>query len=384
MNKICVHKEGNSTVVMVFVPVGAYYEDNRIKGISHFIEHMCFKGTTKRKRGEIEFEIEKYGGDINAFTDYELTAYHAQIANKYKDVAIDVITDLAMNPTFPKQEIDKERQVIFQELNRYQDNPASYVSDLANQICYPSENGFHLPIIGTKETLNRINRDEMLRFYKANYTTPTLIIVGDVEDSVYMDVDISKIKSWADFDPDDRKTLESREDITQSTVLITGDVRMPQFSIDDKSFLTDLIEEVYCGMSGRLFTKIREEHNMVYGIRFDTTMYSDGTIHWEVNLGLDKNKINKAYKLIIEELTRPVTKKEMSVVLPKAIGSHYLTLDSVCCVAKTIAYCTRYGASWQKYLNYERNVKKYLPTLNEFLGQMNFENNILVGIVPKK
>jgi predicted Zn-dependent peptidase len=365
------------------VPVGAYYEDNRIKGISHFIEHMCFKGTDKRKRGEIEFEIEKYGGDINAFTDYELTCYWARIANKYKDVAVDVITDLATNPIFPAKEIDKERQVIFQELNRYQDSPASYVGDLANTIYYPKENGFHLSIIGTKETLNRIDRDEMLRFYKANYATPTLIIVGDVKDSVHMDVDVSHEKCVAFSKPIRRKTLESRKDITQSSVLITGDVSPLQFSMNDTAFLTDLMEEVYNGMSGRLFAKIREEHNMVYGIHFNSYLYSDGTIHWEVSLGLDKNKINKAYKLIIEELSRPVTKKEMSIVVPKAIGSHYLTADSVCNIEETVAYSIRYGTSWQRYLNYEQNVKKYLPTLNEFIGQMNFGENILVGIVPK-
>lgn len=383
MNKICVHKEGSSTVVLVMLPIGAYYEHNQVKGISHFIEHMCFKGTTNRKRGEIEFEIEKYGGDINAFTDYELTAYWARIANKYKDMAIDVIVDLATNPIFPIKEIDKERQVIYQEINRWQDNPSGYVGDLANKIYYPKENGFHLPILGTKETLKRITRDDLLRFYKATYRTPTLIIVGDVEDSVHMDVDVSHDKSCAISQPLRKKTLESRKDITQSTVLITADVHMPQFSTHDKAFLTDLMEEVYNGMSGRLFSKIREEHNMVYGIHFNSYMYSDGTIHWEVALGLDRNKIDKAYKLIIEELRRPVTKKEMSVVLPKAIGSHYLTADSVNYIAETVAYSTRYGTSWQRYLNYEKNVKKYLPTLNEFLSQMNFEDNILVGIVPK-
>jgi len=383
MNKICFHKDGNSTVVMVMVPIGAYYENNQVKGISHFIEHMCFKGTTERKRGEIEFEIEKYGGDINAFTDYELTCYWARIANKYKDVAIDVITDLATNPIFPVKEIDKERQVIFQEINRWQDNPSGYVGDLANKIYYPKESGFHLPILGTKETLKGITRDDMLRFFKATYRNPTLIIVGDVEDSVNMETDVSKYICSIISHPLRRKTLESRKDITQSTVLITGDVDILDYTRYEKAFLTDLIEEVYNGMSGRLFTKIREEYNMVYGINFNSYMYSDGTIHWEVSLALDKNKINKAYKLIIEELSRPITKKEMAIILPKAIGSHYLTADSVNYLAETIAYSIRYGADWQRYFDYEKNIKKYLPTLNEFLSQMSFEDNILVGIVPK-
>ena len=116
MNEIRINKKGLATLVGVLIPIGSYYENALEKGISHFIEHMCFKGTTSRNRKEINNAIEGVGGDLNAYTGEEVTFYHATVANNHKDMAIDVIKDLALNPIFPIKEIEKEREVIIQEL----------------------------------------------------------------------------------------------------------------------------------------------------------------------------------------------------------------------------------------------------------------------------
>ena len=160
MNKVYINSKGNATLVMVMIPTGSYYEEERVKGISHFVEHMMFKGTHNRSRTDIQNAIEGVGGDLNAFTDTEITCYWAKVANKYKEISIEVITDLALNPTFPKKEIDKEREVIIQELKMYKDSTSASVNDLYNEIYYPKEHGLHTSIIGIEESLYRINRQE--------------------------------------------------------------------------------------------------------------------------------------------------------------------------------------------------------------------------------
>lgn len=386
MNTIKIHRDGKATFVGVFHPIGAYYEDNRIKGISHFIEHMCFKGTKTRTHKEIDLAIERYGGDINAFTDWEITMYWARIANQYKDIAIDVITDLATNAIFPAKEIDKEREVIVQELKMYRDNPAYDVCNLSNEIYYPKASGFHYPIIGTEKSLKAINRAEMIKFYKEHYTTPTLIIVGDVEDSINMDSNIIlRFPSVLIEKNPKKKTIETRKDISQANVLISADVVMPQRSQIEKVILLDLLSEIYSDMSGRLFSKVREENNLVYRIHFTASMYSNEVINWNVSLGLEKNKIDKAYDLIMKELTRPITKKELEIATTKAIGSQALRIESYSYLAETIAYALRSQADPAEYLfNYEKNIAQYRPQLQDFLRDMNFKKNILVGITPER
>jgi len=385
MNKICVRKEGKATLVGILIPIGSYYEEPHIKGISHFIEHCCFKGTKNRTQKEINLAIEQYGGDINAFTDNEITFYWAKIANQYKDIAIDVITDIVTNPIFPSKEIDKEREVILQELKMYEDNPSHYIYQLANEHYYPKDNGFYLPIIGTEKTLQNINKKEILNYYKKYYNNPTLIIIGDVKDELYMEEELSL--DYPDYripTKFKRRIFENRKDISQSIMLIKADVNVSEFSGLEKEYLMDLLSEVYNDMSGRLFSKIREEYNLVYRIHFGITMNSNGIINWEVNLGLNKNKINKAYDLIIKELNRPITKKELEIAVTKTIGSQALRIESLNCIAETIAYGIRANLDWNEYLfNYEKNINKYKNNLNYFLKKMNFKENIMAGIIPK-
>jgi len=123
MQTIRIPKKGNVTHSLIMARTGARFENPKYKGISHFVEHMLFKGTKKRTPKEIALDIEKYGGDLNAFTDWEITAYWASMANKYKNQSLDVLKDMIKNPIFPNKEIKKERQVILQELKMYGDSP---------------------------------------------------------------------------------------------------------------------------------------------------------------------------------------------------------------------------------------------------------------------
>lgn len=151
MQTIRIPKKGKTTVIMVIANIGSRFENTKYKGISHFVEHMCFKGTKDRTRKEIDLGIEKYGGILNAFTDTEITAYWAKIANEYQKEATNIIIDLASNPIFPEKEISKERKVILQELKMYEDSPEHYVDELFDKTLYKKSSGLYLPVIGTRQ-----------------------------------------------------------------------------------------------------------------------------------------------------------------------------------------------------------------------------------------
>jgi predicted Zn-dependent peptidase len=368
---------------MVMIPVGSYYEDKKVKGISHFIEHLCFKGSPTRTRKDIDLAIEGVGGDINAFTDPEVTCYWAKVANKHKNIAIDVITDLALNPIFPVKEIDKEREVIIQELKMYKDSPPASAGDLFNDIMYPETCGFHYPIIGTEKTLYDIGRTELKAFHQEHYKNPTLIVIGDVKDKqVISNIDFRNTGTTI-YTPTLHTKIETRK-LEQANVIIGGDVYLPQYSKLNKILMLNILSLVFNGMSGRLFGKIREENNLVYWIRFDNTVWSGGTISWYVSLGLEKNKIHKARKLIEKELSKRVQKKELEASIVKAVGTHSLESEDGNSIAETVAYNIRKEVDYRPILsNFEGNLRRVGGDLNEFIKNMKFNKNLMVGIVPK-
>lgn len=385
MNEIFINKKGYTTFVGVLIPFGSYYENPKFKGVAHFIEHMMFKATKNRTKKEINNAIEGVGGDINAYTCEEQTFYHAIVANKYKDMAIDVIKDIALNPTFPVKEIDKEREVIVQELKMYEDNPSAIVGELYNKIYYPKESGFHLPVIGTKESLYKIDRKVLKEYHKNKYDHPTLIVIGDVKDKINDErvifcgdkTDNTLYKQSKDI------YLEKRK-IEQAHMIIGHDVYLPQYSKIDTILMLNLTKLLFNGMSGRLFGKIREENNLVYGIHFNYAVWSGGMFSWYVNLGLDKSKIYKARKLIEQEMTKNISKKELEETITKTVGTNALESEDINSISELIVDCTRKQIDYKPlYHDFEKNIRRVAGNLNEFLKNMNFKENLMVGIVPK-
>ncbi|MFX0084210.1 MAG: M16 family metallopeptidase [Candidatus Hodarchaeota archaeon] len=386
MKKIYIPKKGKTTVIMIVAKTGSRFEIDTHKGISHFIEHMCFKGTKKRTQKEINLGIEKYGGDINAFTGEEVTTYWAKISNEYKKEATDIIVDLASNPVFPIKEIVKERQVILQELKMYEDNPMYYIEELLNKNLYRKSSGLYLPIIGTKETLNNINRKELINYHNTNYRDLILILVGDVNKlDTYKDKKSKTDNAYSEVNTNNlnKKILVTKPDISQANVIIANDIRISNNKLDDM-FALRLLRAVYNDMSGRLFTVIREKHNLVYYVRFYFNVHSCDSVKWEVDLGLEKNKINQAYDLIMEELTRPLTKKEIQYALDKELGSLDIYLDDNKNIARKVVDCVFQNVDYREMLyNYRKHLRNASRNINKYQEQINFKKNILVGLVPR-
>jgi len=388
MNIIQIPKSGNSTTIGIVVPVGSRMEEDRVKGISHFIEHMLFKGTKKRTCKQIAFEIERYGGILNAFTDYEITCYWIKIDNKHKNVAINVLKDMLLNPLFSSKEINKEREVIRQEINMYEDNPSAHLEDLFNHKFYKS-GSFKIGIAGTGKTIDNINRKEILKYYRTNYKPEnmTLIVVGDVKEkqdvhnldyyfpnNVYNFKDIKNKKLSTHY--------EKRKDIQQSNIKIGNYIDGISSLVDTHA--CDLLTSVYNDMSGRLFTEIREKNNLVYHIGFNCSMYSDNKLKWEVDLGLDKKNINKAHKIIIKELQKPIKPEELDYAISKLIGDNKLYYDDTRRIMETVAYCVHENFNYKEYIfNYEKHIKEAAKNIDKYIKKLNFKKNLLIGVIPK-
>jgi len=383
MNKIFINKPGKATMVMVMVKTGSANETDELKGISHFVEHTCFKGNPKRNQKQISSAIDNIGGDLNAFTGEEITAYWAKVGNSYKDLALDVITDLATKPIFPGKECEKEREVIVQELKMYEDKPSSYAAELFSKTVYAPDSRLYLPIVGTRESLKNIGKKELEKYHKDCYYNPILIVVGDVEDKI----EYSEGPTEASCEESLGKktsTFVERENITQANIVMGNSVSIPVYTRLEQIFLLELLDSIYRDMSGRLFDVIREKNNLVYGVHFGYDMFSTGSIQWNVTMGLDVDKIGKARDLAVKELIRPATKKEIDTALAKAIGALEMNLDDVQNVALTTAFSLTRGYYGPDIFEYKKYLERMKDNVNEFMGLMNFSDNVIAGVIPKE
>ena len=169
------------TTVMMAVRYGAMFETKEEKGIAHFMEHLCFKGTDKRNAHEIAHALEKVGGDLNAFTHEEMTAYHVKLPSKHLELGIDVISDIFFNPTFPEEEVQKEANVICEEIKMYRDNPRAHTLENIKANLYAAP--FGMFTAGTEEIIKGISRDQILAKHRELYIpkNAVLCVVGNNE-----------------------------------------------------------------------------------------------------------------------------------------------------------------------------------------------------------
>jgi len=303
--------EFNSVAVGVFVKAGSRTENNEIAGISHFIEHILFKGTKKRTGNQIKEEIEGVGGILNGFTSEEATCYWIKILDEYIEKTFDVLSDMIKNPSLKEEDIEKERLVILEEINMYKDIPAKYVHEIFDSILFYKH---HLgrPIAGTVETVKSIKKEDMKKYLKRFYNSLNIVV------SVAGNFSESKIKKLCDKYFIIRKGKEENFDIwkgkeekpkvkilkkdTEQTHIVMGGIA---FSREDKrKYPLSILSTILGGnMSSRLFNKIREEMGLAYDIRSYTRSYVD-TGAFIISAGVNPSNSLKTTKAVIEELIK--------------------------------------------------------------------------------
>jgi predicted Zn-dependent peptidase len=382
MSNIAIKKEGKSVLVGAFVPVGSRDEDPAVKGISHFVEHMLFKGTKNRTKDQIKKEIEQYGALFNAWTAEEHTFYYVQIDSQYADVARKVVEDMVHNATFPVEEVDSERSVIVQELQMYEDNPQMAVLEQAQRAVFKPESGLHVPIIGTRETLAAIDREKLAAHYARMYKNPITIEVGDTEEA---EAQMLLPKKFAPevANLDSKDVIVPRKGINQANMVLTG---LLHFDDPIRAYYDmDLYSSVMNGFTGRLFDTIREKNGLVYHVGFYYQLFSCGTVWYYVYAALEPNKIDMARALITAELTRPVSPEELSFAKKKLMGQNNLASDDKSNIGKIIIGSTINHMNYQDVLkNSETHIETSAKTLNTFIANAQFNKAKLVAVIPEK
>ncbi len=294
----------NSVSIGLWVKTGSVYEPAELNGISHFIEHLFFKGTKNRTYKEINREIDLMGGALNAFTGTELTCLYTKVLYKNYDAAVNLLIDLMFNSLFPEDEIEKEKSVILQEISGVQDDPSDYSMELFHRNFY-GNSSYAFPILGTENTIKNFNRKKILDYYYGHYNPENIIIsiagnfehskiadsvnrhMGEIASSFDKGVIRKKFKTdkvYGDFIQD--------KDLEQTHFLIG----LEGISRPDENFFSVEVLNTILGasVSSKLFQEVRENKGLAYSIYSNSVFHkTDGYFYIYAGVSPKKFKLSK-------------------------------------------------------------------------------------------
>ncbi|HLA25492.1 MAG TPA: pitrilysin family protein [bacterium] len=322
----------------LWVNAGSRYEAVSQHGISHFLEHLFFKGTETRSALEIAQAADEIGGQMNAFTDREQTVFYLKVLAAHFERAVEIVADMLLRSTFAPEHIKRERQVIDEEIKSYEDSPDELVQDLFAQTVW---NGHALgrPVIGTLATVNRLTRDDLTGFVQRFYR-PTNVVVsvaGDVEHDHVTDVLGRHLGGWngaaapVTIDPPHPEAgVATRMKETEQVHLCLGTQGLAQS--DERRYTLSLLDHLLGGgMSSRLFQEIRERRGLVYTIASYASSYRDGGL-FVVYAGMSPDAGPEVIRLTFDEIdkirTDPVDLVELNRAKESLKGSLMLSLES--------------------------------------------------------
>lgn len=332
----------DSVTVLVLFAAGSRYEDIRINGIAHFLEHMFFKGAKKYKTPkDVSLAVDRLGGVFNAFTDKEYVGYYIRLASEYTETAFDILSDMLLEATFPHEEIEKERGVILEEMNMYQDAPAQ-------QIFWDFERHLfgYQPIgwdeIGTKELITTVTQDDFITYKQQFYTPDNMVIsvagnvtverVEELTQKYFGSMKGTKQKSYVAFDetkiPKEKVSIRVKD--TDQAHLIMG-VRACTLHDEDR-IMQKLISIALGGnSSSRMFQHLREEKGLCYYIHTGGSSYHD-TGSFYAKAGVTVSKIEEALPAIAREFRTmlsqyAMTEEELQIAKSYYKGTLVLSLE---------------------------------------------------------
>ncbi len=327
-----------SVSVGLWVGSGSQYETRQQGGISHFIEHMLFKGTKKRTAREIAEAMDAVGGQLNAFTSKECTCFYAKVVDENLPLAMDVITDIVLNSVISTQELEKEKGVILEEISMAEDSPEDLVSELI-MMAHFGDQTLARPILGTEESVGGLNRAKLLNYYKKFYRpeNAVLALAGNYDWDAVLKLATECLGSWEKGEPGPsyktkpaKPQVIRREKEIEQLHLTLGYPGVPQDS--DEIYPLSILNSVLGGaMSSRLFQTIREERGLAYTVYSYPASYSDIGI-FAIYAGTSLDHAEEVLKLIRQEVDRIVrdglTMQEFEQARAQLKGSYILGLES--------------------------------------------------------
>lgn len=349
---ITIHMKDTPTVtVLAMVEAGSKYETKDKNGISHFLEHMVFKGTEKRPTAfTISKELDSLGSHYNAFTSEEYTGYYAKSAPKHVSMLLDVVSDLYLNPAFDEKEMEKEKGVIIEEINMYKDLPHRHVQELFMRLLYGDQPA-GWSITGPRDVIQTMQREDFVKYRAEHYVAEatTVIVAGNFDEKQVMKqikekfAPISTKKKHKKVKVQEVQTapqilVESRP--TDQSHIVLG-VRGFPVGSPHNATIRMLNSVLGAGMSSRLFQKLREEMGVGYYVRSSYDTYTDHGV-FSVSIGADISRVEEVIVAIIEELkrftTELVSKEELLKTQEYLIGMMYLGLESSDSIAEFYGY----------------------------------------------
>ncbi|KKR45730.1 MAG: hypothetical protein A3C63_00635 [Candidatus Zambryskibacteria bacterium RIFCSPHIGHO2_02_FULL_39_82] len=334
-------KDAPSVTVMSMVEAGSEYETKEKNGISHFLEHMFFKGTKNRPKSiDISKEFDGMGAEHNAFTSNEVTAFYGKSAPKNFEKILDIISDMYLNPTFPEADIEKEKGVIIEEINMYEDLPQRVVHEIFGELLH-GDTPYGWTVLGPRENIRAMKREDFLNYRKAHYVTEkTMIVVaGDVNaedafkkiENKFKNISSGNVLNKKKFtEKQNKPELKIKYKETDQSHLVIG---VRTFDLHDKRMPTLKVLSAILGggMSSRLFQRMREELGICYYVRSsinDSSNHGDFTI----SAGVNKKRLDVAVKGILEEIKtlrdKEIARAELKKAKDYLIGRMYLNLES--------------------------------------------------------
>ena len=330
----------NSISMGIWIRSGSRYENLKNNGISHFIEHMTFKGTEKRSAKQIAEEIEELGGQINAFTGKEATCYYVKLLDEHIDVGIEVLSDIVHNSRFSMEDISKEKGVIQEEINMYEDSPEDLVLDLLSSATW-GEDSLSYPILGTDSSINNINRSILLNYLESTYTPENIVVsIAGNFNNEQLRIKLEKYFGMENWRRKEDVLLATpkihsnifvkNKDIEQTHVALT----LKGIELGNEKLYTLLAINNYFGgnTSSKLFQNLREDKGYVYTIYSYPSAYLNIGM-FNIYFALNGQYLNNAIDSIKYEIQSILSNRMTDIEIKKAKeqlkGNYILGLESV-------------------------------------------------------
>jgi predicted Zn-dependent peptidase len=329
--------DAHSVTIGFWVDAGSRDETLAEAGASHFLEHLLFKGTEERSAHSIAEDIEAVGGDMNAFTTKEYTAFYTRLIDEDLELGLDILSDIMWAPAFRPDEIEAERQVILEEINMHEDEPSDLVHELLHEALYPSH-PLGREVLGERSTITAMTRDQIANYFTTRYKPPSIVVAatGNLDhDSVVAGIERRCVAGPGTAPPRERPALAPARPLivehrsTEQAHIVVG-MRSLDRHDDDRFILAVLNQILGGGMSSRLFQEIREKRGLVYSVfSYRAAYLESGAL--AVYAGTAPGRAQEVLALIDDELeklaTKPITDRELVVAKGHIKGSLALSLE---------------------------------------------------------
>ena len=362
----------NNPIVIIdtWVKTGSINENDKNNGVSHFLEHLFFKGTTNHPTGEFDKILESKGAVTNAATSKDFTHYYIKIPSKYFDLAMDLHSDMLLNPLIPRKELEKERKVVMEEIAKDANDPNEKVYDNLNDMLYTTH-PYKRKVIGTNEIIGKITRAEILDYYNTHYSPQNMvtIVIGDVDPQHALD----KVKE--DFKTKPRKLTKNinKPEKPLTSKLIKIDYQPVQSgylligyrgvnALDSDTYALDVLATILGdGRSSILYQTIKEQKQLAYSISANNSTFREDGI-FQISANFIPDNVDKLQKAIFEEIAKiskdGVSEEQLNIAKSILERDTYYSRESISNISSEIGYTTILTDNPKYYDEYLSNIKK--------------------------